>query len=142
MTFTEDIRRFRVKTGIALDLIVRKLALDGLGGVIRRSPVDTGRFRASWRLGIGKINFSVEAPRTHNSGTEFGDGPTGEELSSSGADDALSAKAGGVVYITNSLPYAQRLEAGYSQQAPPDGIVGATVQELSDSFGKIVEQVR
>jgi hypothetical protein len=43
---------------------------------------------------------------------------------------------GGVHYLQNNLPYAWRLETGYSKQAPA-GIVGITALE----FGGIVDDV-
>jgi len=47
-----------------------------------------------------------------------------------------------VIYLTNNLPYAQRLEEGYSQQAPA-GMVALTIQEFQAIANEIgLELVR
>lgn len=78
-----------------------------------------GRFRANWQFGIGSVNTT-----------------TTEQTDKSGAATlgrlkaAISAvSAGPVFWISNSLPYAERLENGWSKQAPR-GIVKLTLVEL------------
>jgi hypothetical protein len=45
------------------------------------------------------------------------------------AGQVTSVKAGGEVWIVNNLPYAGRLEYGYSQQSP-SGMVRVTLANL------------
>ena len=78
-----------------------------------------GRFRANWQIGIGALN------RTTTDATDKTGGPTLTRLSKA----AQAASAGQVVWVSNSLPYAQRLEAGWSKQAPA-GMVGLTMIDL------------
>jgi hypothetical protein len=64
-----------------------------------------GTFRANWTAGIGAIDrVTVES--------------TDKSRSEREAQRAVGAELGGVIYFTNSLPYAVRLENGWSQQAP------------------------
>ena len=53
----------------------------------------------------------------------------------------LAVKAGGVEYITNNLPYAERLEYGYSQQAPA-GMVRVTAARFRELLARAARGVR
>lgn len=114
------------KTEHKMDLAVRKIALELFSRVILKSPVDTGRFRANWQVAIGSIP----------SGTLELDDRSGTATISKATATTAGVKAGDVIYLVNNLPYAQRLEDGYSGQAPA-GMVGLTVQE----FQRIAQQI-
>ena len=107
-TFEQQVRQFTIKTASKLGVVVRKTALDSFTGVVAMSPVDTGRFRGNWQPGIG-------APPA---GTLETLDPTGAV--SIGAIEARVAefKPGQSIFLANNLPYAERLEDGYSKQAP------------------------
>ena len=77
--------------------------------------MDTGRFKANW-------NVSYGAPNTTTSASTASARATAEVRKS------LTLPVGGVVYLTNSLPYALRLEYGWSKQAPT-GMVRLTATE-------------
>lgn len=78
-----------------------------------------GRFRANWQFGYGAINKDT-TEQTDKSGS----------ASLGRIEAAVSGvQAGGVCWVSNSLPYAQRLEDGWSKQAPI-GMVKVTFAEL------------
>ncbi len=95
---------------------VRKVALDLLRGVVKKSPVKSGRFKANWMVGIGMAD---------------------ETTTESTVDDAV--ERGAIVlskynkllqiHISNNLPYAAALEHGHSQQAPL-GVAEISVAEI------------
>lgn len=90
--------------------------LIGMGSkIIKRSPVKTGRYRNNWQ-------FSIDAPA---SGVDPGGS---NELSL--VNTANKMVAGNTFYMTNNVPYAERIEYGWSQQAP-NGTVGVTLSEYS-----------
>lgn len=91
-----------------------------------KSPVDTGRFRASWTIGVGQIDPSV-APAT-----EAGKVATPEPR-------IPAITVGATYYHANSLPYARRLEYGWSKQAPA-GCVRVTAQEVPGIIAALVKQ--
>lgn len=78
-----------------------------------------GRFRANWQIGIGSMDT------TTTEATDAGGSATIARLEG----EAQGVKAGQVVTVSNSLPYAQRLEVGWSKQAPA-GMVRLTVVDL------------
>jgi hypothetical protein len=134
MTFALDLRRFAERTGERADAVVRKVVFDVGSSLVLKSPVGDpkywaspapegyvgGRFRANWQYGLGSINKK-----------------TTEEIDANGTATISSLEAGvpqdasgRIHYITNSLPYAKRLEEGWSRQAP-FGFVGITTLEFN-----------
>lgn len=95
--------------------VVRGTLISMGGRIIKRSPVDTGRFRGNWQ-------FTFNSPAM---GQLANTSPPNAELMNA----ANNLEAGTVFYMTNNLPYAERLEFGYSSQAPA-GMVRVTLQEL------------
>lgn len=90
--------------------------------IVLRSPVDTGRFRANWNVGLERNDTNTLAPPD----------PSGQ----SAITEALVVLARMTstqtrVFITNALPYANRLEYGHSDQAPA-GMVGVTLAEFPE----------
>lgn len=140
MTFALDLQKFAEKAGARADACVGELVANVAAAVDERSPVGDakywknpppkgyvgGRFRANWNLGIGAPDLSTTAAA---------------DISAKGGAPAriiaqIPEQASGKVYfLSNSLPYAQRLEDGWSRQAP-EGIVSRTAIE----FQKMVDE--
>jgi hypothetical protein len=120
--------------------------------VALRSPVDTGRFRANWNVSVNAPNESTNGAtdggagrvnkKTFDAAADFFGGPSpvrGRALSE--ARKALTLPVGGVTYMTNGLPYAQRLEFdAWSDQAPA-GMVRISAQEFGQYVRKAVASV-
>lgn len=153
--FTLNVDRFIEKTKADADKVVRLLALQALRSVVMKSPVDTGRFRANWMVGVG--DFSARTTEAFDL--------EGERTITTGLGVISGVKAGQVVYIYNNLPYGPVLEYGlypnpplygsldrktkqmvikstngYSRQAP-EGMVRITLRELSSSMRQTVQQL-
>ena len=138
-TFAADIRKFVEKTKISMDVIIRKVALDAFRGVMMMSPVDTGRFRGNWNVGINRINSRVFTPQ-EGPVQPSGALPTPGDIGLSGAGDLNKAKITDVIYITNNLPYAIPLEYGHSKQAP-NGVLGVTFERVISNLRSAVNAV-
>lgn len=100
--------------------VTQKIALEALRKVVLRSPVDTGRFRANWNVSFGSPDLAV---------TDDRDKP-GERTIAEGRSKIESMRSSTVIWISNNLPYANRLENGWSKQAPA-GMVALTFAELA-----------
>jgi hypothetical protein len=138
-TFTVQLEQFADKTKGRADAVVGDVVVQISQAVDRRSPVGDatywthpapkgyvgGRFRGNWQLGVGVIP-SGETGAIDPSGAE-----TQGRIIASIPNDA----AGRVYYLFNNVPYAQRIEEGWSRQAPT-GVVGLTVIE----FPRMVDQ--
>ncbi len=126
MTFASDIAKFVKKTQISGDKVTRAIGFKAFGGVVKKSPVDTGRFRANWRVGVNRINKNTDDAKDKR--------PRGAPPSAGKKGEALAAlkvaKFGDILNISNSLPYAQALEDGHSKQSAK--MVALTLAELKD----------
>lgn len=126
--FSIPIADLAEKAKTDLQTVARKITLDVFAKVALRSPVDTGRFRANWNVSYGAPTFDI---------TES----TSAERASAEVQKALTLAVGGVVWMSNGLPYARRLEHGWSKQAPA-GMVKLTIQEFQGIAAKAAAQVR
>ena len=128
--FTDQLRMFEAKTLDKMSRAARKITLDAFSQVIMMSPVDTGRFRGNWQTAVGS------AP----SGTIEATDPSGNMVIAKVSGAVAGMNAGDVIYMANNLPYAQRLEDGWSQQAPA-GMVRLTVQRYQPIAEAVIRQI-
>jgi len=131
MSFTSEIERF-VK--VVNDRTARAKAViagDLLRAIVHASPVDTGQFKANWRVSLNAT--------TRASIKSFDKG--GQSTISAGLEVIGRAKPTDRVYIGNNLPYARRIEYGWSQQAPY-GVVRVQVARLQGIVTSAVRAAR
>ena len=125
-SFADQMKAWERKAERKMDLAVRKIALEMFRRIILKSPVLSGRFRGNWQLAIGSVpNGTLEL-----------DDKTGTATIAKGAATVMGINAGDTIYFANNLPYARRLEEGYSQQAP-NGMVALTIQEFQSVVSRI-----
>lgn len=117
----------------ATRLGVQKIAMQALRGIVMRTPVDTGRARSNWQVSLDSPLLTNKD--AYSPGTKLGIGESGnaESAIQVGAATIGSAPAFGVIYIANGLPYINRLENGWSGQAPA-GMVRLTLDQIAAQF--------
>lgn len=131
---TSNIRQFTLAVDQFVDVTVpeqvqaaqAKIGLQGLRGLVLKTPVDTGRARGNWQASSG-APATGEITRTDKAG--------GSVISAEQAS-ILTAEPYSVIYLTNNVPYILKLEDGSSQQAP-QGMVAVTLAELEAQFARI-----
>lgn len=106
-----------------IHVITQKIALYALSGVVLKTPVDEGRARANWGVELGSWTAQVNDNFDKN----------GTATINAGQSIIQNSKAYEVVYLSNSLPYINRLENGWSLQAPA-GMVSITLAEIDAMF--------
>ena len=114
-SFALDLQRFARKASAVPDQILRKVVFDITREIVQKTPVDTGHARSNWFWGVQVV--SDEDATLSKSGAPS---------LTRAASFASTVRSGGVVYLTNNLPYILPLEFGSSQQAPA-GMVRITV---------------
>ena len=124
-TFALDLSKAIEKAKDQAELIVKKTTIQLFSNVIEKSPVDTGRFRANWNVSFGSFDTST-TQETDPSGSQS-KGKVYQALSTYKLADQS-------VFLGNSLPYAERLENGWSKQAPA-GMVRLSILEANKSLG-------
>ena len=88
--------------------------------IVLRTPVDTGRARANWTVGLG-------APNTTFNQAWFD--KSGEDTISRARSVIRRMAQGETAYIGNQTPYVIYLEYGHSGQAPA-GMVRISVADM------------
>lgn len=145
MSFESQLKAFAKKTGGKLEDVAREVVINIGRSVVEKSPVGDatlwksppppgyvgGRFRANWQHGFGSpVGGSLDDidPSGGVSIAHIQSGVNGNP-------------AAGIHFISNNLPYAQRLEDGYSQQAP-QGMVSLTAIEFRDIVNISVQKAK
>lgn len=145
-SFASQLKAFEDKTEVKIDATVTEIIIGVGASLVNYSPVGDpklwaskppkgyigGRFKANW---IGSQN-AIKYLTTDDID------PTGEISMTSIVGAIPENPAGGVFYITNSLPYGQVLEDGsHSKQVPPGGMVGRTIIDFQAIVGQSVLKV-
>ena len=124
MSFADDVRKFSVAAGESSDGIVRAVTLSLFNGIIRDTPVDTGRARGNWQTTVGA--------------------PAGGVIERSGASAAIAEVeantpkgSGQETYLANDLPYIEDLEKGSSKQSP-EGMVRRNMDRIERNLKKAI----
>ena len=116
MSFGGDLGKFEVNAINATEKTVRGTAIALWRAVILDSPVDSGRFRGNW------FATQLSPSETITTSTD----KSGSVAVQRAANVVLGAQAWQDLWLANNLPYAERLENGWSQQAP-SGMVRTNV---------------
>lgn len=74
--------------------------------LVLATPVDTGRARANWNVGIGVLDTRERDPD-----------PSGQAAIERGKQ-VIASYTTGTIVIANALPYIEALDQGHSAQAP------------------------
>jgi hypothetical protein len=133
--FAANISQFVARANGNVDAVVRKIILDIGTKIVMRSPVGDGdlwqsppppgyvggRFRANWQYTFGE-------PATQATDAIDASGSSAISAIQSGVG---ANNVAGLHYLSNNLPYAKRLEEGWSTQAP-SGMVGLTLVEFEN----------
>lgn len=136
-SFSADLRKFAEASKRTMDETMKQVCLEIATRIVQRSPVDTGQFRGNWQLGDGGPDNRTDSPFDKQA---LGSPPSSETFTR-WLDQLEGTRAGSIVYITNSLPYARRLEyEGYSKQAPA-GMVRVTVVEYGQIISKVINSL-
>lgn len=126
MSFAADLSRFRKSTQDRLDRVRRVVVIKLFSAVVQDTPVLTGRLRGNWRVSIGSPLLG-EISRLD---------PQGVQVSAEIQDIATAARGDDEVWMSNSLPYAERIEYdGWSKKAP-EGMVRRNVAR----FQRLVDE--
>lgn len=130
MSFSIDLSKAIKRAKGNQEIVVKRVMLETFKRCIAKSPVYTGRFRANWIIGIGSPNTATTDALDKRI-VGYRSGSTIAAMSAS--VDALPFN-GQKIFLTNSLPYATRLEHGWSKQSP-HGMVRITLAEITAKYG-------
>lgn len=123
MSLSIDLAKFAKKAGGNAGLVVRKTIIDMVSSIAKRTPVDTGRLAGNWQVtfnnpAVGQIESS------------------GAQESINNANSKMAYWAAGNIFITNNLPYANRIEFEAWSKKAPAGMARVTVREFQQFVNK------
>jgi len=101
---------------------------DALTGITLKAPVDTGRFRSNILTSIDVPDITTLPKVTIK---------TANDVIADGQRKIYGRKRLTKYYIQNNLPYAMKLENGWSKQAP-QGMSAITMNELQHKYDGMI----
>ncbi|HCP0786341.1 TPA: HK97 gp10 family phage protein [Escherichia coli] len=131
MSFALDVSKFVEKAKKNPEKVMRQVSIKLFSAIIKASPVDTGRFRMNWMASGG----------TPASGVTDATDKSGNAATGNATSFVLKAADWREFTLTNNLPYAQRLEYGWSQQAP-QGFVRVNVSRFQQLINEEANKVK
>lgn len=140
LSFQLQCQQFAEKIQVNLCTVVRRAAAQVYADIVVRWPVDTGYSRRNWQV-------SVDPPPSDVIGSppKKIQGKPAEVLAPlydpNGANTAIPIpKMATQVWIVNNVAYAQRLEEGWSKQAP-QGAVRIALAQVQGEMNAIVQGI-
>lgn len=106
--FAVNVDAFVRRAKAAPGIVVRKAALEIHRDIVLGTPVDTGRARASWGVGLNRYG-DLTVTTVDKDGTK---------TIHRAAAALASYRPGDSIWIGSALPYIVPLEYGHSRQAP------------------------
>jgi hypothetical protein len=131
MGFAANLNRLCQAAGDKAEIVVRKTALELQSNMVEPSPVDEGRFKNNWVASIG----AVDTTNTHEP-DKTGAGAIARTVAT-----LEQWTPGQTINLTNSMPYAKKLEEGSSTQAP-SGVVRLAVQAYGEALRKAAAELK
>jgi hypothetical protein len=144
MSFSSELSTFAKKAEKNLDLVIQSASIELFGNVIKTTPVGNpslwkspapkgyvgGRLRGNWFC-------SLNVPS--NAATDMKD-KAGQRTVGAMATIVAKFEGEGSIFLTNNLPYAERVEYGWSKQAP-HGMVRTNISIFKDALRQKANEV-
>jgi Bacteriophage HK97-gp10, putative tail-component len=128
-TYKEIFKKVKLETPKKIDKALQDTAVEVIGKMIDRTPVDTGAAKYHWFI-RALPNEKFDKKRVDPSGAQ--------PKARAKRDVKVLFKIGLECWLVNSAPYMIFLEQGSSTQAP-QGVVAITMQEVAPIFKKHIK---
>lgn len=126
--FSADLKMFAETINVDFARVVKNIAFRIQKSAQQNSPVDTGRFRASWGVSIYQVPEDDEGEPPAPKGKKV---PISASRKRTATLHELNFDPYASVIIYNNLPYAEALENGHSGQAPRGVLANVEVDVLT-----------
>ena len=132
--FEAEVLKFANELDDEANRFKRKIALDLLQEVVMRSPVDTGRYRANWLVTINKPS-TRELVRFKSRNAALQRGVGFDPIIEAGLRVLRRVRPGQDIWITNNVPYAERIEFGSWSKQAPQGVLNVALESDMTRYG-------
>lgn len=124
VSWESDWKKIEQKIDRTLNQGIRATLFEVSTAIIKDTPADTGRARGNWQASVG---------RGATGDVSVGNARSGEAKAIADVDQTVRVAVGDLYYLTNNLPYIERLEYGWSKQAP-----GGMVRKNLQNFNRLL----
>jgi hypothetical protein len=107
--FSRAVEKFASGVPEVADMAIRKISIEMMSSIILSTPVDTGHARGNWQA-------SVSVPAGGTLEVEDKSGAVAIAKMTTTAATWQPSKQGVSLFLTNNLPYIERLEDGWSKK--------------------------
>lgn len=107
------------------DDFIKKIGIELFSKVINKTPVDTGRLRSNWIPSFNSPN--IEKTEFKKSGATVKGEVIGKMQSYNGENS---------IYLSNNLPYVNRIEYDSHSNQAPSGMVRISLIEIKSFINK------
>ena len=125
MSWESDWKKIESKIDQTLNKGIRATLFEVSVAIIKETPADLGTARRNWQASVGRGATGEIAAE--------GSVRSSEAKAIAEVDQTVSVAVGDLYYLTNNLPYIERLEYGWSQQAP-----GGMVRKNMQNFNRLL----
>lgn len=137
--FTRRIRARANQVGSNVTKTVRRVAITADAAVVQGTPVDTGRAKSNWIVQLGSPADETIGPYSPG---EAGSTEAQNVQAALDQGEAVISRyqsgEGVEIHITNNLPYIQRLNDGYSDQAPANFVEEAILEAVAAARRRVL----
>lgn len=121
--------------------LVQRVAKRALRSLVEGTPVDEGEARSNWRVSLGNPTRNVIPAFSRGKHLGIGERANARAAIHAGFNVInqlrVGAKfgtgqAGSALFITNAIPYLNRLRNGYSKQQPNDWVAEALLEARTE----------
>jgi len=132
--FSLDLQAFAKKVNEDFSIVFRKIVFLVFNNIVYLTPVDTGRARSNWNVGVNQIDGNVQ---------DFTGSPGQATANAMArARERLSGKraliAGDAAYITNNVDYILYLEDG-TEKMPAFNMVKGAVALVANGVNGVLK---
>lgn len=144
--FNDHMKKFIKGANIEVGLGLKKFAFDLVRRIVLKNPVDTGRSRGAWYVGLEKLGGNIGDIPIHGPGGKGSDTYSTKEMARGKMVGGFKDRTGKSykqkwIEIINGVNYITFLEYGSSQQSPY-GMVRVSMRELRQAKLPEVLKVR
>lgn len=144
LQFSRNIRKRGSDIENASVKLVKRVCKKALVPLVMGTPVDEGHARSNWRVSIGNPTRSEIGAYAPGKKLGIGESSNASAAISAGFEKinqlrvgakAGTGQAGSAVFITNAIPYLDKLRNGHSKQQPNDWVALALLEAQAEIAG-------
>lgn len=120
--FVRRINRRSKNLGRNVAQATKDAAKEMLAEVVLATPVDTGKARSNWKVGVGSPDYGVRSPYAPGRHLGIDESANAAAAISVGEATIQAAPDNLPLFISNDVEYIEKLNNGWSKQAPANFI--------------------